>query len=422
MKQKIDTLKQMLFGLASLCILLSGCNSDLPDNPVIPPVTPPEETEKWQEEKAYYQINLNADEQRILTKANSFALDFFKGTRSTNLVMSPFSLFSSLAMLANGDDDKTKEEILTYLGVEESDSQHLNSFIRTLNNGLEHKNGKSRFVINNSIWVKDESDILPSFADLMDDCFNTETCTLSGDYNNDSSAINEWVTKKTDSMITEYLGYVSSDFSLVTTQYFAGGWTADFNNEEIRDSIFVNNNGSESIAQYLYSHAVVVNYNENDRFISVGFNIGHGNYRMSFITNVDGTDFNRSVEEMDLNELNDLLKENEYTIVKAIRMPKFSVNSLFDNIMLLKHIGGKDKGFRWTFNKILSNKSLHLNTYPHSVKLEIDDHGINGVKSMSYRFTKNLKVPEIVFDRPFIYVVEEVSTGAILIMGAVDKL
>ena len=71
------------------------------------------------EEPAQYMIKLSAPQMKVLSQSNDFAFDVLKAVNNenTNAFISPYSLGQALAMIANGAEGETLEEIAAVLKI-----------------------------------------------------------------------------------------------------------------------------------------------------------------------------------------------------------------------------------------------------------------------------------------------------------------
>ena len=96
-----------LFFYLSAMMVLSSCNneSDIPN--------------VKNEEPAQYTIKLSAPQKKVLSQSNDFAFDVLKAVNNgnTNAFISPYSLGQALAMIANGAEGETLEEIAAVLKI-----------------------------------------------------------------------------------------------------------------------------------------------------------------------------------------------------------------------------------------------------------------------------------------------------------------
>lgn len=107
-----------------------------------------------------------------------------------NIFVSPTSLYMALAMVYNGADSLTKEEISKVLEAEGLTAEEMNKANASLIAKLGSNSEDIELNIANSIWAKDSYQYLDSFRESSQDYFNAEVETMSPA---SAEAINDWV-------------------------------------------------------------------------------------------------------------------------------------------------------------------------------------------------------------------------------------
>ena len=84
------------------------------------------------------------------------------------------------------------------------------------------------------------------------------------------------------------------------------------------------------------------------------------------------------------------------------------------------------KSLECPYNGILNGEEVILQEIIHAVHFRINENGAEGAAaSIVYNGISTGEDPSIInvdFNRPFIYLIEEVTTGAILFIGEVNTL
>jgi serine protease inhibitor len=106
-----------------------------------------------------------------------------------NLFISPTSLLMALAMVYNGADGKTKEEMSTILGLH---SDQLNKANASLINRLIQNSDNVELAIANSIWLNENYYFQDDFKNNVQDYFNAEISEINVTDNESVKEINNW--------------------------------------------------------------------------------------------------------------------------------------------------------------------------------------------------------------------------------------
>ena len=167
-------------------------------------------------------------------KANEFATGLFKkayAKEQGNTCISPASVFLTLAMTANGDNDECRDEILDILGYGEgADAMHeLNAYCNALLVEATDFNGDTQCGFTNSLWHSPEFNLLPSFTDDLKAVFGAADINIWLGDETGRNALNKFVEENTRGMIKEFLKEPQDiDLGILNTTYFKGTWKQKF--------------------------------------------------------------------------------------------------------------------------------------------------------------------------------------------------
>ena len=221
-------IKKICTGLLSVMmiaggLMLTGCQSgDEPNGGSENKVeNGPAQFEEPTEDAAFFKVSLTNDQKIIRDKNNEFAVELFKAISQNNKVVAPFSVFTTFAMLANGDDGEARDEILNHFNIQNGDLTTLNSYVKTMNEGFAKMYGKTRFCYANSIWTVTGGELFPEFESVMKDYYNGEFYIATADGEKNKEAINSWISEKTMGMLPNFLeGPITFNAALVNDLYF----------------------------------------------------------------------------------------------------------------------------------------------------------------------------------------------------------
>lgn len=130
-----------------------------------------------------------------------------------------------------------------------------------------------------------------------------------------------------------------------------------------------------------------------------------------------------------ISSINQNMKE-EYMIV---RLPKFEVETNNpETLDILKQLGLEkicSMENPAKFSLITESNDFLIKNFIHATKLKVDENGtegaaasLGGMWESSGPGDDNSAIREIVFDRPFIFFIQENTTGSILFIGSIKKL
>ena len=187
----------------------------------------------------------------VKDRYNKLSLAFLKNytekQKGQNMVFSPFSVMSLLLMLADATDGASREEILASVckgaGFEEA-----KEFICLLEDMLEDDGS---FCSANAVCVKKKykDKIKPQYLRALQNIFNGELFA-SGNIVKD---VNDWVSKNTKGMIKQIVDEKNAGMAscFMNAVAFKAGWESQFDDDEIKENIFYNADGSRQKVRML---------------------------------------------------------------------------------------------------------------------------------------------------------------------------
>lgn len=416
-------------------VVLSSCSGngsgEAPETPENTEVSETEVSEtEVPAESPYTALRLTPAQEETRKANNDFAVslmgDVMAMQQGESTVLSPFSLYTALSMVANGDDGATRDRILEALGLGKGEGglAMLNDFSSYMTGRLAELDTRAYALVSNSVWIGRSLRVLPSFTDALSRWYGAEARVLP-DLKGDAvrQAINEWCAEKTRGMVPEFLRQNLGDstvMAVVNATYFRGLWADGFDRRATEKAVFHNLDGSETRVDMMKRKVRGSRYARTDAASIVGLDYGNGNFRMTCVL-PDG-DIRDYVKGMTGSTLEADLDKAVETVFR-VRMPKFDVGSRQDITELLER-RGLGCMMNPGFNAISPDGRLAVSKLLQEARVSTDEGGTTGaVVSMAeipgtgFHYGE----PEVTLDRPFLFVIEETSTGTILFIGAVTK-
>lgn len=391
---------KMIFVAALIGALASGCSDS-------------EESRQT----SYAPIGLDEHTRSGVDRNNNFAFNLLDAAgERVNPAISPFSIFSSLAMLANGDDGDVRKEILEVLGYDEEGMDALNDYCRLMNSELPSVDRSTTVRIANSFWYSPDQEIKQTFVRTVKEIFDAGLYPEYIDTQSGLDKVNDWVEQKTEGMIKNFLSEpVPFDSGFFNVLYFNGRWASKFDAAKTAKRSFRNNDGTISTPFFMNQSEKFVYYDDGE-FIGVDLPYGNGNFSMTVIKPADPS----VALELDMYKYNRLVATGENKTVD-LSLPKFDNAGTIiwqeDDFDRLGIGSVAAKGC----NAILENREVKLTEIHHGVSLTVDEEGteasaVTGIINPTFS-----GLVSVVFDSPFIYMIRETSTNTILFLGRKDR-
>lgn len=375
-------------------------------------------------------IGLTANEIEIVSTQNESAfrmLRYFNANSDKdNFMVSPLSAQFALGMLANGARGNTLDEITSALNVSSLDE--LNELNRRLLSKLPKADKKTVFRSANSVWLNRGFNVLPTYSRTVAEYYRAESTTLELSTEAAKNKINAWCSKNTEGMIKQVLKEPFSNkiaFALVNALYFKGEWTEPFKKSATKAKNFKNADASTSRVDMVHQKYYIP-YMDTGDFRLAKLTYGNGTYAMTVILPSENVTLDRALSSMDV-ETWETWKANRHEENCDIELPKFKISTDFDIIPYLSSLNIHD-AFDMNAADFLamSDISTFVSFAKQVTEISVDEKGTEAAAVTVVGGDLAALPPshtiEFHVNRPFAFIIEETSTGAILFTGRVNKL
>lgn len=373
-------------------------------------------------------ITVDKTTRLLLQNNNRFGLELFqtilKNEDSTkNVMISPLSATLALAMTYNGAAGTTKtafENVFHFNGLS---SDEINQSMYDLCSALTSVDQQVILKIANSIWYRNTFAVETDFINTDKKYYDAEVKAL--DFSNPGSKdiINNWVDNQTGHKIPTIIDniYATDIMFLINAMYFKGNWKSRFDKAQTANKPFYLPDGeTKNVPTMSQEGTFAVLY--NDLFTAVELPYGRGNFSMILMLPKE----EKSLETLET----DLTDENWQTWLDnfsepskiIIQLPRFKFEygrSMADDLSRL------GLGIAFTdqadFSKINPNSWLKISRVKQKTFIEVNEEGTEAAAAtvVAVGYTSALLPNLIAFNRPFIFVIKEKYTGAILFIGRV---
>ena len=241
-----------------------------------------------------------------------------------NMLLSPISVYYSLAILANGAAGNTKDELEQLLGLPTDRlNENLYAFAHAAPSSDDQK-----MSIANSLWFRDDGSSLtmePAFLQSVADWYDAELYADPFD-SGTMDRVNAWCLKNTDAMIDRIMSSPPADdemFYLLNAVAFRGKWNTAYEDRQCLDHRFRNTDKSEKTVPMLHSTEDI--YLENAEL--TGFIKPYRYHEFSFaalLPRDENADIQAFAESLSGEEFLSLLETQEYGSIVDVLLPEFT--------------------------------------------------------------------------------------------------
>ena len=370
-----------------------------------------------------------------LASGNSaFAFDLYQALREEdgNLFYSPYSISLALAMTYAGARDETEKQMANTLHFTlPQDRLHptFNSLDLELAQRGQGAKGKDeggfRLNIVNAIWGQKDYHFLATFLDLLAENYGAGLRILNFASAPEESriTINEWVSDQTEDRIKDLLppGSIDPLTRLVLTNaiYFNVAWQYPFNEDATRDGLFHLLDGGE-VTVPMMSQKKSLGYAEGEGYQAVELPYDGRELSMVILLPQAG-EFETFEKSLDSQRVDAIIKNLESSQV-ALTMPRFEFESSFRLREPLVAMGMPGAFSNADFSGMTGNRDLFIADVVHKAFVSVDETGTEAAAAtaviMPTAAPPGVTV-EVTVDRPFIFLIRDIETGAILFVGRV---
>ena len=363
-----------------------------------------------------------------VTKIAGFSLDIFKKIYGNeNILTSPLSIVSALAMTANGADNETLSQMEEFFG---SDIDGLNEFLYAYRLYLPTAD-KYKVSLANSIWFKDKESLTieKEFLQTNKDYYNAEVYKATFD-DSTKNDINAWVKKKTDGQIHKLLEEKPPEDSvmyLINALSFDAEWQSIYKVTSVREGEFSAQGVSKKTADFM--HRTEYGYIELPH--AIGFSKPYADYRYFFVALLpdEGLKVSDFIDSIDGETLIDAVKNQSDDMV-YVSMPKFTFEygkELSETLMELGINNAFDADLA-DFSSLGHSKegNIFISRVIHKTKIEVDERGTKAGAVTAVEMASGsaaLTEPKIVeLNRPFFFLIVDSEFNMPIFMGVLNDV
>lgn len=378
------------------------------------------QAQDYQEPK---RIQLTNEEEALVRSSVDFSFRLFKETRGDiNQVISPLSVTYALGMLNNGAAGVTRQEICQTLGFGDTGADGINAFCRKMLTELPTLDEQTKVMLSNAIFLNQPRYFLPEFLEIAHTYYDAETQTRDFGDGETMDVINQWGCDHTMGMIDKVLSEatfkVDAASYLLNAVYFKGVWTLKFDKEETKDEVF---NGKETVPMMHMRKCLP--YAENDDYQALMLPYGNESYHMTVLLPREDKSINDVLAKLDVDTWFWYLQPVCGEIDVDVKLPRMDITTHVNLVETMKALG-MPSAFDPAEADIPNycNISQCIDNMFQVAKIKMDEEGTEAAAITVVVETDALpsgepKLYEFHADRPFLYIISERSTGAILFIG-----
>ena len=400
-------------------------------------------------------IQLTEEQQVFANDNNRFTLNFLKTVNEVDLsgksfIYSPLSITFVLGMVNDAATGLTEKEIEETLGFHEGGIQAVNDYCKKLIDGLPKVDSKMTLNIANAIFLNKYYTLKPQFVEDMGTYYDAKAEALDFSAPSTLDHINGWCNENTQGMIPSILEAVEPDMVsyLLNAIYFKADWASKFDQKNTRTETFTTEKGSTQLP--LMHQNVLIQYINNGMFSAVKIPYGNCMWNMMVMLPEEGFTTDHIINHLaglGLNAVEGAFCEIEDGIAEMsvksfsphevdLKLPCFETSSDtndlnsdgFDGLTRLMQKMGIHLAFDPMLAEIpnMCGEPLFISMMRQKAKIKVNEEGseaaavtVAGMTGKSAHSDGPMEYPKATFhaNRPFVYVLQEASSGVILFVG-----
>jgi serpin B len=383
-------------------------------------------------------LEAGSDEASLVEGNSAFAFDLYQALKGQegNLFFSPYSISLALAMTYAGARGETAQQMADTLHFSlEQDKLHptFEWLAAELASRGEEAAGKDekgfRLNIVNAIWGQEDYEFLSDFLDLLAENYGAGLRILDFIAEPEQSrvTINDWVSNQTEGRIEDLIppGMIDALTRLVLTNaiYFNAAWENPFDEDRTADGPFYLVDGGQ-VTVPMMKQTNLFGYARGNGYQAVELPYDGDEFSMVILLPASGN-FRAFEEGLRSGQVGATITHLQSTKV-SLTMPQFGFDSAFELKDTLSAMGMGD-AFVFgdaDFSGMTGNRELYISAVVHKAFVSVDEAGTEADAATAVIVPAGSSGSEpppvkVTIDRPFIFLIRDIETGAILFVGRV---
>ena len=371
-----------------------------------------------------------ADLATLVAGDNAFAFDLYRelAAEDGNLVASPHSVSVALAMTYAGAAGNTAAEMAAAMHYDLAQGplhpafNALDLALSSRGQGAQGADGEPfRLRVVNAAWAQRDYVFLASYLDTLGLNYGAGVRLMDFATAPEPSraTINDWVSEQTETRIPELLpaGSIDSMTRLVLTNavYFNAAWQTQFDPDNTASEAFAGVGDVPTMVQ-TENHG----YAAQDGWTALELPYDGGEVSMLLVTADDLAAFEAGLDSAVLASILGSLTNTRV----EVHLPKFEYKKATALVEPLSALGIQDafSSGAADFSGMNGGHDLFISGVLHEAFIKLDETGTEAAAATAVIVGTTSVPPDptvVRFDQPFIYLIRDVATGAVLFIGRV---
>ena len=366
---------------------------------------------------------------------NAFAGQLFQqlsqADEQANLFFSPYSIYQALALAYQGARGTTAQEMAEALGWQDWSTDELARGLETLNSDLLARANRvesvSQLRIANSLWGEQSYAFAEDFLKALDERLGAPLRLMDFLRASEEArqAINAWVAEQTADKIQDLIPQNAVDSTtrlvLANAIYFKDAWLEPFIEGATSEVDFFLLDGS-SVRVPMMRLSKRLGYFESDEVQAVELAYSNPDFAMLLIVPRPGAygDWEANFSAADVKAIVSQLRGRQVNL----GLPRFHLEgqfSLEDALQALGLASAFSEQADFSGMSASAQRELFISAALHKSYIDVNEEGTEAAAATGIIMGVTSAMPEqpidLTVDRPFVFVIHDRQSGAILFMG-----
>ena len=375
------------------------------------------------------------DAAKVADGCNRFAFDLYAHLlhQEGNLFLSPYSISTALAMTSAGARGRTADQMVDVLRFPKDLCAHpasLHAACAGLQNDLNAAGAKGAFdlVVANRLWGQKGYEFLPDFLALVEKNYGAglEQVDFVADTEGSRKTINAWVERETRDKIKDLLkpGVLDAMTRLVLTNaiYFKGKWASEFDKKLTRDEDFFVTPEKKVTAPLMRQTAEFGYFDGGEMH---ALELAYQGDRLAMVVLLPKS--KDGIEGLEAALTPNMLEGTCAGLRRRevrVALPRFKTTaefSLKDPLVAMGMADAFDPA-KADFSGMSGKKDLFISAVVHKAFVDVNEEGTEAAAATAVvaRMTAVAEPPPVFrADHPFLFLIRDTKTGAILFFGRI---
>lgn len=363
---------------------------------------------------------LTHEEETLLNSSNEFSFELMRmldhKSPDDNLIFSSFGVGNGIGMAFNIIEDKPKTELKKFLKISNVRDIDIHRAYFELGEILNLIDRDIQFTKANSLWINFSEEISPLSGDKIMAYYDADVEYLNFKNEKSVRTINRWVENRSYGKINHVLDKIApNDKSyIINAIHFDVQWNLPFNELTLENFSFTNLHGEQKACKNmnLYTGEYMAYADQDLSLLDIP--LGNKQFYLSIIVPDRISDFHEIIDNLSPEIIRKYL-DDAVPISNDVLLPKIDIDSEVRLKEIFPEIGltGPIEVIRNYYP--ISN--LFISDFIHKTSINIGTSSqMNHNPSHAEILHQTTSNPMII-DRPFIFLVREKFTGAIVFTG-----